>query len=319
LRILQITSRQLQGWERARLIASKQCYSFQDLGQLRTLRALREEAVSAASIRNSIVAMRAVSGMANPLLEACLVRTGTRIAFRYSGAIFDPIRRQLLFDFERLDQLAQLDQLDELGQPDPLARRRALSAPIPLRHPGIKGPQVVQERFLAAVQAEEAGEGQRAVELYREILTLDPTYAPASINLGTIHFHLRQFAQAEKFYRCATLSDPTYVLAFFDLGNALDELQRFDESIAAYRQAVALAPGYADAHYNLALAYEHKAQCRHALRHWEAYLRLDATGPWADHARGQIRLLLSHETLSIAWRANRFLPPCKGMAELALV
>jgi tetratricopeptide (TPR) repeat protein len=325
LRILQITSRQLQGWERARLIASKQCYSFQDLGQLRTLRALREEAVSAASIRNSIVAMRAVSGMANPLLEACLVRTGTRIAFRHSGAIVDPIRRQLLFDFERLDQLAQLaqldqlDQLDELGQSDPFARRRALSAPIPLRHPGIKGPQAVQERFLAAVQAEEAGEGQRAIELYQEILTFAPTYAPAYINLGTIHFHLRQFAQAEKFYRSATLADPTYVLAFFDLGNALDELQRFDESIAAYRQAVALAPGYADAHYNLALAYEHKAQCRPALRHWEAYLRLDATGPWADHARGQIRLLLSHETLSIAWRANHFLPPRKGMAALALV
>ena len=322
LRILQITSRQLQGWERARLIASKKCYSFQDLGQLRTLRILREEAVPAASIRNSIVAMRAVSGMANPLLEACLVRTGTRIAFRHSGAIVDPIRRQLLFDFERLDQLAQLDQLDQLdqlGQPDLFARRRALSAPIPLRHPGIKGRQAVQVRFLAAVQAEESGEGQQAVELYREILTFAPTYAPAYINLGTIHFHLRQFARAEKYYRCATLADPTYVLAFFDLGNALDELQRFDESIAAYRQAVALAPGYADAHYNLALAYEHKAQCRPALHHWEAYLHLDATGPWADHARGQIRLLLSHETLSIAWRAKRFLPPRKGMAALALV
>ena len=49
------------------------------------------------------MAMKAVAGMANPLLEACLVRTGTRLAFRHHGAMVDPIRRQLLFDFERLD------------------------------------------------------------------------------------------------------------------------------------------------------------------------------------------------------------------------
>ena len=81
LRILQIGSRQLQGWERAGLIAQQQTYTFQDLGQLRTLRVLREEDVSAASIRHSIVAMKAVAGMTNPLLEATLVRTGTRLAF----------------------------------------------------------------------------------------------------------------------------------------------------------------------------------------------------------------------------------------------
>ena len=70
LRILQISSRQLQGWERAGLIPQQQTYTFQDLGQLRTLRVLREEDVPAASIRHSIVAMKAVAGMANPLLEA---------------------------------------------------------------------------------------------------------------------------------------------------------------------------------------------------------------------------------------------------------
>ena len=102
LRILQISSRQLQGWERAGLISQLETYTFQDLGQLRTLRSLREEDVPAASIRHSIVAMQAVAGMSNPLQEASLVRTGTRLAFRCDGAMVDPIRRQLLFDFERV-------------------------------------------------------------------------------------------------------------------------------------------------------------------------------------------------------------------------
>ena len=304
LRILQISSHQLQGWERAELIPQRQTYTFQDLGQLRTLRALREEEVSAASIRHSILAMKAVAGMANPMLEACLVRTGARLAFRHHGAMVDPIRRQLLFDFERLDQVGGLS---------------AGSVPAPLRRPGSGRPGGVQSRFLAAVQAEEAGEKQRAIGLYEEILSIDPQYAAAYINLGTINFHLRQYGRAEELYRRATEVDPGYVLAFFDLGNVLDELQRPDESIAAYRQAVTLAPRYADAHYNLALAYQRKALHPDALRHWLAYVKLDSRGPWADHARGQIRKLLSREKLSIAWRATEYIPPRKGTAALELV
>jgi tetratricopeptide (TPR) repeat protein len=303
---LQISAHQLLGWERAELIPSQQTYTFQDLGQLRTLRILREDDFSAACIRDSILAMKAVAGMVNPLLEACLVRTGTRLAFRHHGAMVDPIRRQLLFDFERFDKPDQLGaQTPRSGQPS-------------LRNPSAE-PTGIKEHFLAAVQAEEAGEKARAIALYEKILELDPDYAPASINLGTLHFHLRQYARAEEFYRRASIADPGYVLAYFDLGNVLDELERLDESIAAYCKAVALATRYADAHYNLALAYERKALHRPALRHWQAYVRLDNRGPWADHARGQIRKLLSREKLSIASRADRFIPPRKGTSPLALV
>jgi tetratricopeptide (TPR) repeat protein len=305
LRILQIGSRQLQGWERAGIIPQQQSYSFQDLGQLRILRALREEDVSVASIRHSIVAMRAVAGMTNPLREASVVRTGTRLAFRHRGAMVDPIRRQLLFDFDRLEQ--------QMSKPS------ANSEPAPLRRLAVDAPRSVQEIFLKAVRAEEAGEKIRAIKLYQEIMELDPSFAPAWINLGTIHFHLREFGWAEQLYRRATEIDPTYVLAFFDLGNVLDELQRPDESITAYRRAIALAPGYADAHYNLALAHERKGEARAALRHWQAYARMDKSGPWAEHARGQIRKLLDREKLTIAWRSESFIAPHKGTAALELV
>ncbi len=301
LRIMQISCHQLQGWERAELIPQRETYTFQDLGQLRTVRALREEAVSAASIRHSIMAMKAVAGMANPLLEASLVRTGTRLAFRHHGAMVDPIRRQLLFDFERaatIEQPADGSRLRSLGS----ARQHS-----------------VQDRFMAAVEAEEAGEKQRAIALYEELIAFDPLYAAAYINLGTIFFHLRQYGRAEELYRRATEADPTYVLAFFDLGNVLDELERMDESIAAYRRAVELSPRYADAHYNLALAYERKGLGRQALRHWHCYRKLDNRGPWADHARSQIRKLLDREQIAIAWRATSYIPPRKGMASLELV
>lgn len=296
LRILQISSRQLLAWERAGLIPSQESYTIQDLGQLKTLRALREDDVSAASIRHSIVAMQAVAGMANPLLEATVVRTGARLAFRCQGAMVDPIRRQLLFDFERGD-----------------------AAAAPASIPVSATPPATQELFYSAVQAEEAGDKHRAIALYEQILAVDPSYAPAYINLGTLYFHQRRYARAEEFYRRATEADPGYVLAFFDLGNVLDELNRPEESIAAYQRAIQLAPRYADAHYNLALAFERKDESRAALKHWQAYVRLDRSGPWADHARSQIRRLLSQEPLAIAWRSQNFVAPRRSPSRLALV
>ena len=301
-RILQISSRQLQGWERAGLIPQQQSYSFQDMGQLRTVRLLRAEAVPASSIRESILAMKAVSGMANPLLEARVVRTGSRVAFRHRGATVDPISRQLLLEF---DAGTAAEHPTAMRDTLPMHRRGSAAG--------------IQERFNAAVHAEERGEKQKAIALYEEILELDPKYAAACINLGTLSFHERRFERAEQYYRRAAEADPGYVLAYVDLGNVLDEVGRLEESVVAYQRALALAPRYADAHYNLALAYERLDRPRAALRHWNAYARIDKQGPWTDHARKQIRTILSREKMAIATRAQGFVPRRKGTAALQLV
>ena len=289
LRILQIGPRQLLGWERAGLIPVVAEYGFGELSQLRILRELRGLRISPKSIRNSVQAMKAVAGLSNPLLESTVVQVGSRLAFRHSGTMVDPIRRQLLFDFECTS-----------GRPT------VTVAMMPTAHSHRE--RTLQNLFLQAVQAEEQGRKDAAGELYGRILEIEPAYTAALINLGTLSYHQKQFARAEDLYRRATEADGTYVLAFFDLGNVLDELQRPDESIAAYKRAIGLAPGYGDAHYNLALAYERKGMRRDALRHWQTYVRLDKEGAWADHARGQIKKLLSREKLAIAHRSAGFRP-----------
>jgi tetratricopeptide (TPR) repeat protein len=307
LRILKISPRQLLGWERAGLISSTELYGFPELTQLRILRELQHMRMSPRSIRNSVEAMQAVSGLCNPLLESTVVRTGARLVFRHSGTMVDPIRRQLLFDFESSAAVG--------------SGRRSVTVSMlpPARTSGGRNLEL-QSLFLSAVQAEEQGRKPAAMEIYDRILAVDPAYTAALINLGTLHYHQKQYQRAEELYRRATEADPSYVLAFFDLGNVLDELDRSDESIATYRQAIALAPGYADAHYNLALACERKGERRRALTHWQIYVRLDKRGPWADHARGQIRKLLSREKLAIAHRTPSFRPqPRKSVSLLELV
>ena len=295
-RILRISARQLLGWERAGLIPSQIDYGFPELAQLRTLRALQDPRMSPRSIRNSVQAMQAVSGIGNPLLETAVVRTGARLAFRHSGTMVDPIRRQFLLDFDAPADSAAGSGVASTARPISVRANRNSAS---------RDPEL-QSLFLSAVQAEEQGRKQEAIEGYSEILALDPRYTAALINLGTLYYHQKQYQRAEDLYRRATETDPSYVLAFFDLGNVLDEMQRPDESIDAYKRAISLAPGYGDAHYNLALAYERKGERRKALAHWQIYVRLDKSGPWADHARGQVRKLLNREKLSIAHRSATY-------------
>lgn len=271
-------------WERAGLIETGDSYSFQDLVKLRKLRDLRANRVSVANIRASVDAMQAVAGMSNPLIEASASRRGSRVLFRHSGAVMEPIARQFVFDFDAPPAGGLTAVPNTNANPVALESR-------------------VSSLFLEAVQQEEAGRMEAAAEGYEKVLHLDPHHAPAAINLGTICYNQRAFRKAEELYRRATVSDPSYALAFFDLGNVLDELERLPEAIEAYRTAIRLVAKYADAHYNLALAYERTGERRRALRHWTVYLKLDPVGPWATHARTQARKILSREKLAIVHRS----------------
>ena len=97
---LRIRANQLGAWERSGLIACRSSYSFGEIVQLRKLRDLRAARLSTASIRASVDAMQAVSGMRNPLLETGVMPMHSGLAFRLSGAMVDPIARQFLFDFD---------------------------------------------------------------------------------------------------------------------------------------------------------------------------------------------------------------------------
>jgi tetratricopeptide (TPR) repeat protein len=299
LRILHLQSRHLSAWERAGLIPSlggpvvtgqEKAYSFEHLAQLRALREIRGKRISIGSICRSVQAMQKVSGMHNALLETSAVHRGSGLVFRYGGALVDPMTRQMAFDF------------DTVGWQD-RARKPGFE-----RHPSPHAPEAasLQEMFLRGVQLEEkATTVAQAERIYEAILERKPDHAPACINLGTIYYNQQAFEQAEQMYRRATEADPQYALAFFDLGNVLDELQRLEDAIEAYSRAIALVPQYADAHYNLALAYERQGERRRALRHWTAYVRLDPVGPWASHARTQMRKSLSQERLAIVSRSGR--------------
>ncbi len=282
LRILHITPRQLSGWQRAGLVAVGESFTFFDLLQLKKVRDLREQKVRPAVIRESLRAMQeAVSGMENPLLEAGAFRVGSRVAFRHEGKALDPINGQFVMDFEETGNVV----FDE----------RAVRT--------IASPTTAAEFFNRGVTLEDdPASHEQAIETYHKVLQLDPNFAPAHINLGTLHYNAQNYEKAEFHYRKAIECDSRYALAYFDLGNVLDETGRIPEAIQAYKTALQLAPTYADAHYNIALAYERTRETRKALIHWRAYSKLDVSGPWSIHAKNQIRRILDGDKLRVVYR-----------------
>jgi tetratricopeptide (TPR) repeat protein len=279
--MLRITSRQLAGWERAGLVSSSEGYSFFDLLQIKKIRDLCAEKVRPGVIRRSLEAMqRQVAGMENPLLEAGSYTTGHRVAFRHDGKLLEPIAGQFLMDFSHTEKIVT-SKASPAPKPAPINENAA-------------------ELFARGIALEDdPSMHQEAIATYLKVLELEPKHAAAHINLGTLYYKHQEYGLAEKHYRAAVESDPRYSLAYFDLGNVLDETGRVAEAIQAYKTALQLAPTYADAHYNLALAYEKTREPRKALRHWQAYVKLDCSGPWSLHARNQIQRILQADGLKL--------------------
>jgi tetratricopeptide (TPR) repeat protein len=282
LRILRITSQQLSQWQRAGLAREGDLFSFCDLLQLKKIRDLRAKNVRPAVIRASLDAMmQQVAGMENPLLEAGTFPSKARVVFRHEGRALEPTTGQWVMDFG--------------------PGERVVSAKVRL----MRSADTAGELFARGVSLEDDPACQsEAILCYRKVLEIEPTHAAAHINLGTIFYNQREFALAETHYRAAVEADPRYALAYFDLGNVLDETGRIREAIEVYKKALLLAPTYADVHYNLALAYEKATEARRALHHWQAYVKLDTSGPWSAHAQNQIRRILASDPLQVVYRSK---------------
>jgi hypothetical protein len=272
----------LANWERAGLIAASTSYSFADLLKIKKVRDLCAMRVRPAVIRESLEAMqKQASGMCNPLVEAGVSSTRKhRVAFRHEGKLLEPIAGQFVMDFSTREKVVTSTPI-----PSPETTPREDEAAV---------------WFARGIALEENPATQtQALAAYQKALEFQPAHAAAHINLGTLHYNRQDFALAEKHYRAALETDPRYALAYFDLGNVLDETGRVQEAIQTYKTAVQIAPTYADAHYNLALAYEKVREPRKALKHWQAYIKLDTTGPWSVHARNQIQRILQADTLKL--------------------
>jgi Tfp pilus assembly protein PilF len=275
-RQLAITERQLRSWEKQELIQAATDYGFFDLLALRTIAKLRKDRISTAKIRSALVAMRdKLEGVENPLVELRVFSEGRKIRVQVGEQQMEPVSGQLLLNFE-VDEIRKLVSFPGGSGEREAERKRELQR------------AQADALFQEALELEQCGATSDAVDAYRAVLELDPAFAGAYVNLGTIFFTGRDLEEAEKNYRQAIEADPQYALARFNLGNLYDELGNRPAALKEYEAALKLNPTYADVHYNIALLFQSTGQVLKAVSHWKQYLKLDPGSPWASIARREL-------------------------------
>jgi tetratricopeptide (TPR) repeat protein len=267
-RILGLTARQLDYWDRLRLVSPQKeqenrFYDFRDLIGLRTVKQLVEEGVPASRLRRALAALREkLVQVQAPLTELRILSDGKDVIVERHGARLEPLSGQFVLNFETRD-------LDEKVRV--IAERNA-------------------DDWLALALEYEADKKTRteAIDAYDRALRVDPAKVDALLNCGTLHYEDGNFEKASEYFGRAISLQPDSPLAHFNLGSVLEEMGDLDAARKHLRQAVRLDPNYPDAQYNLAYVCEKLGAFDEAREHWQAYLKLDSVGPWSNYARQRL-------------------------------
>jgi tetratricopeptide (TPR) repeat protein len=279
-RLLKLRESVLEDWECHGFVTRLDHYAFRDLIALKTLRQLRRSRYSAERIKLILSVLRErLRHVHDPLTDLKIFTDGRKLTVQVDGQKMEALSGQLLMDFDKEEirrLLAFPGQRSEETLAEALANRQ----------------KEARKWFERGVEMEQSGAPpEQIIEAYRKALEFDEDAAGAWVNLGTIHFHLRRWKEAEQHYRTALQKRPDYALAHYNLGNLYDETGSPQQALSCYLRALELDDSYADAHYNVALLYQNQGESLKALKHWRAYLKIDPAGYWAGIARRELARL----------------------------
>ncbi len=276
-RILSLTPRRLAQLRRLELLSHDGGYTFRDLLAARAASALLDAGASVRQIREALLALRKQDpDLESPLTEVRFFVEGGRLLAQSDRVRFDPRSGQTVLALDAGD----------------LSRAAAATLAAGLVRP-LKPPVEQAEMWFdrASDCESDPARWEEAIEAYRRVVAIDPTYAAAWNNLGLLLHRMGQYAEARQAYAAALEQDPGCAEAAYNLGSLEEDTGQVEQAIRHYRRALAIRPDYADAHFNLAAALARAGRGREAVGHWQRYLALDSGSPWARIARAHLEVV----------------------------
>lgn len=130
------------------------------------------------------------------------------------------------------------------------------------------------------------------IEQLKSLLRNNPQDLQTLIALGNAYFDTNQFDQAIAVYSQALNIDPQNADVRTDLGIMYRRKGDSDRAIAEFRRAAQDNPQHVNSRYNLGVVLLHdKGDLKGAISAWEDYLKIEPSGPRADHIRLQVAKL----------------------------
>lgn len=104
---------------------------------------------------------------------------------------------------------------------------------------------MVEAYYGLAYFYQEHGEPEEAIDVYEDLLKVDPRNAPAKHNIGyTYLFKLEDPAKSINWFTDAILDDQQLVNAYYHRGYAYEKLGKKDLAIKDYKKSLTLAPDF---------------------------------------------------------------------------
>ena len=273
----------IRRWQRRKLIVPAHqvyqlpYYDYQEVVTARRLANLIAKGASPKSIEDKLSRLNEFcQEIGRPLSQLSVLVEGRHVLLRQDGGLVEP-GGQKRIDFEALEA-------------DSSSSEDASATIVPLD----SSQQVVDQltspdQFLAlAMELEDSGETQQAIEVYRAmLLALGPT-AEICFQIAELLYFDHQYGAARERYYSAIELDETFVEARANLGCVLLEMGEVEMAINAFQGALKHHPDYPDVHFHLARTLDQAGQMEEAENHWKTFLDLSPHSPWAAEARDRL-------------------------------
>jgi tetratricopeptide (TPR) repeat protein len=270
----------IRRWERmglirpARKVYRLPYFDLREVAGVRKLAELVSSGVPRARIESGLHALSGIVGdVDRTIVQLDLLAHGSRVLFRDSHGLLEPVTGQRFIDFDEPTTAdSQADDHETLAIPD-----HAESPDLTAAEWMDEGCRLLDE-----------GQTQEAVEALRMSLMQDGTSPVGNFHLAEALYRVGNSQGAIERYYAAIEGDHEYVEAWTQVGCLHEELDEVASAMDAFQIALKVHPEYPDAHLHLAELLHRTDRSDEAVPHWQAFLRFDQHGPWADRARQQL-------------------------------
>jgi protein O-GlcNAc transferase len=139
----------------------------------------------------------------------------------------------------------------------------------------VQFPVDIDKEIETAVTLHNSGDLERAGQIYRHILSVDPSNSDALHLLGVISRQMGKDEEAERLISEAIRSSPHAALYHTSLGDLFKDNGRTADAVACYRKALNLDPSCAQAQANVGLLYEKGGRMEEAIQCYRKALELN--------------------------------------------
>ncbi len=208
-RILTLTPKRTAQLKRLDLLRGDGGYTFRDLLALRAAGALLDAGASVMQIRRALEAVRRREPtLAQPLAEVRFVLDGSRLLAQSDRVRFDPRTGQTVLD------------LDAGGLEQAAAATLTTGLVRPLAPPA----EQAETWFERASEWDgDPARWEEAIDAYRRVVGIDPSYAAAWNNLGLLLHRMGKHDEAHAAYAAALQHDAGCAEAAYNLGSLSED------------------------------------------------------------------------------------------------